>query len=51
MARGDKLLLRSTATALEVRYLVRAPVARSWEFTFGPDLTAEELHDWLASLK
>jgi len=48
---ADKLIIRSTADATEVRYLVRAPVARSWEFTFGPDLTAEELHGWLSTLK
>jgi len=48
---GDKLILRSTATALEVRYLVREPVPRSWELGFKPELSAEELHDWLASLR
>ena len=36
---SGKLILRSTDNALEVRYLVRELVARSWEFRFGPNLT------------
>jgi hypothetical protein len=48
---NDNLILRSGATRFEVRYLVREPVSRSWEFPFPPELTAEELYDWLTSLK
>ncbi len=48
---NDNLILRSGATRFEVRYLVREPLRRSWEFPFGPELTAEELFDWLSSLK
>jgi hypothetical protein len=45
----DRLFLRATATSIEVRYLVDDPVRRSWEFRFKPELTAEELFDWLNS--
>jgi hypothetical protein len=45
----DRLLLRATATAIEVRYLVEEPVRRSWEHRFKAELTAEELCDWLQS--
>jgi len=48
---NDNLILRSGVTRFEVRYLIREPVRRSWGFPFGPELTAEELYDWLASLK
>lgn len=47
----DRLFLRTTATAVEVRYLVDEPVRRSWEFRFKPELPPEELCDWLASLR
>ena len=46
---NDRLFVHATATAIEVRYLVDEPVRRSWEFSFKPTLTAEELFDWLIS--
>jgi hypothetical protein len=48
---NDSLILRSAVTSFEVRYLIREPLVRSWEFTFGPQLSAEELYGWLATLK
>jgi hypothetical protein len=48
---NDNLILRSGVTRFEVRYLIRQPARRSWEFPFGPELTAEELFDWLTSLR
>jgi hypothetical protein len=48
---NDSLILRDAVTSLEVRYLIREPVVRSWEFTFGAQLTADELYGWLSSLK
>ncbi len=48
---NDNLILRSGATRFEVRYLVNEPARRSWDFPFRPELTAEELYDWLVSLK
>jgi len=47
----DTLILRDAATSFEVRYILREPAGRSWEFTFGPQLSPEELYGWLASLK
>jgi hypothetical protein len=47
----DTLILRDAATSFEVRYIKREPAGRSWEQTFGPQLTAEELFGWLVSLK
>jgi hypothetical protein len=34
--RNDKLILRDTATRFDVRYLVGAPVAHSWDFSHLP---------------
>jgi hypothetical protein len=45
----DRLFIHATATGIEVRYLVEEPVRRSWEFRFKPELTPEELCDWLQS--
>jgi hypothetical protein len=47
----DTLILRDAATSFEVRYILREPAGRSWEFSFGPQLGAEELYDWLLSRK
>ncbi len=48
---NDNLILRSGATRFEVRYLIQEPARRSWDFPFRPELTAEELYDWLVGLK
>ena len=48
---SDNLILRSGATRFEVRYLIQEPARRSWEFPFSPTLTAEQLFDWLTSLR
>jgi hypothetical protein len=47
---NDILILRLTTTAMEVRYVRRHPGPRSWEHSFKPDLTDEELHGWLMDL-
>ena len=46
---NNRLTFRSTPNAIEARYLVSEPIRRSWEFSFKPTLTAEELFDWLIS--
>jgi hypothetical protein len=47
----DTLILTDAATSFDVRYINREPAGRSWEFSFGPQLGAEELYDSLVSLK
>jgi hypothetical protein len=46
---NDRLFIHATVTAVEVRYLIDEPVRRSWEHRFKPELTPEELFDWLIS--
>lgn len=48
---NDNLVLRSGATRFEVRYVANTPTRHSREFVFASKLTAEELYDWLVSLK
>ena len=46
---NDKLLICCGVNSAQVRYLASEPVRRSWDFSFKPTLTAEELFDWLIS--
>ncbi len=46
---NDRLLICCGVNSAQVRYLASEPVRRSWDFSFKPTLTAEELFDWLTS--
>jgi len=48
----DNLMLRASFTAFEACYVLsEAEVGRAWAAVFTARPTAEELYDWLTSLK